>query len=121
MLDLGSLINETPIALSGRMVCPVRARLLCGMLAFLCFLINKQQMPPVVGWSAQQRHYCYVGFGFSYHRNTNCNEWPDGLQETRTSAMGDLGFLINETPIALFGPMVCTLQALLLRGICASL
>ena len=49
-------------------------------------------------------------------KNTNCAEWPDGLRSTHTRATWDLGSLILEKLIAPSGRMVCTLEALLLRG-----
>ena len=63
MWDLGSLINETPIAPSRRMVCTAEALPLCGMWALLSM---NHQLCRVARWSAQYRHYCYLGFGLSY-------------------------------------------------------
>ena len=54
---------ETPIALSGWMVCTAQALVLCGIWAFVS---TKHQLRRVAGWIAQYRHYCYVGFGLSY-------------------------------------------------------
>ena len=48
MWDLGFLINETTIALSGRMVCTAQAPVLCGIWVFLSM---KHQLRRVAGWS----------------------------------------------------------------------
>ena len=53
MRDLGFGINETSIALSGRMVCTVQALVLCEIWAFLS---KKEQLSCVAGWCAQYKH-----------------------------------------------------------------
>ena len=63
MWDLGFLINDTPLALSGRMVRTVEALVLCGIWAFLSM---KHQLRRVAGWSAHHSYWCYVGFRLSY-------------------------------------------------------
>ena len=63
MWDLGLLINETPIALSGWMVYTTQALVLCEIWAFIS---TKHRLRLMAGWVAQYGHCCYVGFGLSY-------------------------------------------------------
>ena len=52
MWDLGFLINETPIVLSGRIVRKAEALVLCGISAFLSM---NHHLHPMARWSAQPR------------------------------------------------------------------
>ena len=57
-------MDETLIALSGRMVGAVEALVLRGTRTFLSM---KYQWCGVAGWSAQHSYWCYVGCWVSYH------------------------------------------------------